>query len=49
MGYCPGLLLPEDEYYYPKDLILGNYVNVYGRKCRIISCDDFTKKWYKEK
>ena len=49
MGYCPGLLLPEDEYYYPKDLVLGNYVNVYGRNCRIISCDEFTKKWYKEK
>ena len=49
MGFCPGLELKEDEYYLPQDLILGNYVNVYGRNCRIISCDEFTKNWYKEK
>lgn len=49
MGFCPGLELPEDEYYLPEDLILGNYVNVYGRQCHIISCDEFTKNWYKQK
>ena len=49
MGYCPGLDLPEDEYYLPKDFVLGNYVVIYNRKCRIIGCDDFTKKWFKEK
>ena len=37
------------EYYTPKDLILGNYVNVFNRLCRLIDCDDYTKKWYKEK
>ena len=47
--YCPGLITKEDEYYTPKDLILGNYVNVFNRLCRLIDCDDFTKKWYKEK
>ena len=47
--YCPGLLTKEDVYYTPKDLILGNYVNVFNRLCRLIDCDDFTKKWYKEK
>lgn len=49
LAFCPGLEVPEDEYYMPKDLILGNYINVYGRKCRIINCDGFTKRWYKEK
>ena len=47
--YCPGLITKEDEYYTPKDLVLGNYVNVFNRLCRLIDCDDFTKKWYKEK
>ena len=43
------LLTKEDEYYTPKDLILGNYVYVYNRPCRLIDCDEFTKRWYKEK
>ena len=47
--YCPGLIKKEDIYYTPKDLILGNYVNVFNRQCSLIDCDDFTKKWYKEK
>ena len=47
--YCPGLITKEDEYYTPKDLILGNYVNVFNRPCRLIDCDEYTKKWYKEK
>ena len=49
MGYCPGLELPEDEYYQPKDLVLGNYVTIYNRRCHIVGCDDFTRKWYKYK
>ena len=48
-SYCPGLLTKEEQYYQPKDLVLGNYVIVYNRPCRIIDCDEFTKKWYKEK
>ena len=48
-SYCPGLLKKEEIYYEPKDLILGNYVIVYNRPCRIIDCDEFTRKWYKEK
>lgn len=47
--HCPGLETKEEEYYTPKDLILGNYINVYNRKCHIVACDDFTRKWYKEK
>ena len=49
MVHCPGLETKEEEYYTPKDLLLGNYINVYNRKCHIVSCDDFTRKWYKEK
>ena len=49
MIYCPGLETKEEEYYTPKDLILGNYINVYNRRCHIVSCDEFTKNWYKEK
>lgn len=47
--YCPGLNTKEVELYKPEDLILGNYVNIFGRPCYISDCDDFTKRWYKEK
>ena len=47
MLHCPGLLVPEEEYYTYKDLILGNYIYIYNRKCLIVNCDDFTKRWYK--
>jgi len=47
-SYCPGLLIPEDEYYLPKDLLIGNIVDVYNRKCKIVGCDEFTKNWFKE-
>ena len=46
--YCPGLLTKEDVYYMPEDLILGNYVYIYGRPCHIVDCDEFTRKWYKD-
>ena len=49
MIYCPGIEHPEEEYYMPKDLIIGNYIYVYNRKCKIFGCDEFTKNWYKEK
>ena len=49
MIYCPGLEHSEEEYYMPKDLIIGNYIYVYNRKCKIFGCDEFTKNWYKEK
>ena len=49
MTYCPGIEHPEEEYYMPKDLIIGNYIYVYNRKCKIFGCDEFTKNWYKEK
>jgi len=49
MVYCPGLISREEEYYTPKDLIIGNNVYVYNRKCLIVGCDEFTTKWYKDK
>ena len=49
MVYCPGLEVPKEEYYTPKDLVIGNYIYVYNRKCHIFGCDEFTKNWYKEK
>lgn len=48
-SYCPGLLMKEDEYYKPEDLILGKHVMIYNRPCHIIDCDEFTRKWYKDK
>lgn len=49
-SYCPGLLKKEQpvDYYLPKDLVLGNYINIYNRSCLIYDCDDFTKAWYKK-
>lgn len=48
MSYCPGLEVPEDEYYTPQDLRVGNYITIYNRRCHIVDCDEFTKAWYKE-
>jgi hypothetical protein len=48
-SYCPGLIKKDEEYYQPEDLVLGNYVYAFNRPCRIIDCDEVTKKWYKEK
>jgi len=46
-SYCPGLLTKREEYYAPKDFVLGNYMNIYNRNCLITDCDEFTKRWYK--
>ena len=48
MTYCPGLDVPEEEYYLPKDFLPGNFVMIYNRKCKIVGCDEFTKQWYKD-
>ena len=49
MVYYPGIVSREEEYYTPKDLIIGGYIYVYNRKCQIVGCDEFTSNWYKEK
>ena len=48
MAFCPGLENENEEFYKPEDLKIGNYIYVYGRKCRIVGCDEFTRKWYKD-
>jgi Ca2+-binding EF-hand superfamily protein len=34
------------DYYYENDLIVGAYLNVWGRKILLCDCDDFTKQFY---
>ena len=41
--------MKKEEFYTPKDLVLGNYINLFNRDVLITDCDDFTKKWYKNK
>ena len=48
MTYCPGIEVQEDEYYGPEDLVTGKFIDVYGRNCHIVGCDEFTRKWYKK-
>lgn len=47
MTHYPGMSLKKEEYYGPKDLLIGNTVKVYGRECLIFDCDEFTKAWYR--
>ena len=51
-SYCPGLLTKRldnyNDFYTPRDLALGSYINIYNRSCLIYDCDDFTKFWYKK-
>jgi len=37
------------DYYYDYDLVIGNFINVWGRKLLICSCDEFTQEYYKSK
>lgn len=46
LTHCPGMSLRTEEYYCPADLVCGTMIDVYGRNCKIYSCDDFTKAWY---
>lgn len=46
-SYCPGLQTKREEFYTPRDLLVGNYINIYNRNCLITDCDDFSKRWFK--
>jgi len=44
----PGTLEPEPVLYKPHDLIVGDAIDIYGRKLVIYDCDDFTRSFYKD-
>lgn len=43
------MTLKKEEFYGPQDLFCGNRIVVYNRECLICNCDDFTRKWYRDK
>lgn len=42
----PNMLEPDPQPYLPEDLLVGSSFNVWGRKCVIYDCDDFTQSFY---
>jgi hypothetical protein len=38
----------ETNYVSPEMLLVGSYVDVYGRHLKIVDCDQFTRKWYSD-
>ena len=49
MTHYPGMNLKKEEFYSFRDFIIGKTIKVFSRDCLISNCDDFTKKWYREK
>jgi hypothetical protein len=48
--HIPGIKTKETEVAYkPDELLIGNTINIFNRKCLIFNCDDYTKKWFKDK
>lgn len=41
--------LKKEEYYAPTDFASGELINVFGRECKVIDADDFTKAYFKYK
>jgi hypothetical protein len=48
LTHYPGMSLRSEEYYTPKDLTIGQRINVFNRDCLIYDCDAFTREWYNE-
>lgn len=46
-GY-PGMLATDGGVYMPEDLMVGDSIDVWGRKVMIYDCDEFTQKFYQE-
>ena len=49
IGSEPGGLPRGTACYGPDNFRLGGTVDLYGRKCKIMKCDEFTRNWYKER
>lgn len=48
MTHYPCMSLRKEEHYSPSDFMIGNVVNIYGRDCLIVDCDEYTKQWYQD-
>lgn len=46
LTHYPGMSLTKEEYYVPEDFNIGDHINVFGRDCVILDCDNFTKAYY---
>lgn len=46
MIHCPGMVKKKEEFYEPKDLILGSFIKVYNRDFELIDCDEKTREFY---
>jgi hypothetical protein len=42
----PNMLEPDAQPYLPEDMLVGGSFSVWGRKCVIFDCDDFTQSFY---
>lgn len=42
----PGMLEPDAVIYKPQDLVVGESLDIFGRKIVIYDCDDFTRTFY---
>jgi hypothetical protein len=49
MTHYPGMSLKKEEFYGPEDLVCGKYINIFGRECLIVDCDEFTHQFYRER
>ncbi len=47
LTHYPGMTLKTEAFYEPKDLIVGQYVNIHGKEAFIYDVDDFTRDWYR--
>lgn len=46
LTHYPGMSLQKEDYYSPKDILVGSIIHIYGRDFLIYDCDDHTKSWY---